>query len=137
MIVPVGALTRLEAAVKERGERAYVMTVSASGRPHVTYAPVRCAGDRLAADVGTQTLRNAQAQPMVTLLFPVRSADDYSLIVDGAAAIDPAGQQLWLTPTRAVLHRPGAPSDPASSCSADCVPLFTAPASPSPERSHA
>ncbi len=132
MIEVDGSLTRLEAAVKERAAGAYVMTVSADGRPHVTYAPVRWAGDRLAAEVGTQTARNAQAKPMVSLLFPVRHADDYSLIVDGSAAIDPGGQPLWLTPTRAVLHRPGAPADPASSCGADCVPLFGAPAPPSP-----
>lgn len=122
-------LTRLEVAVKERGAGAYVMTVSPDGRPHVTWAPVRWTGDRLAAEVGTQTARNAQAKPLVTLLFPVRNADDYSLIVDGSAAVDPGHQQLWLTPTRAVLHRPGAPADPASSCGADCVPLFPAPAS--------
>jgi hypothetical protein len=100
------------------------MTVSPDGRPHVTWAPVRWAGDRLAAEVGGQTTRNAQAKPMVTLLFPVRSADDYSLIVDGAATIEPDGQRLFLTPTRAVLHRPGTPVDPTSSCVADCVPLF-------------
>ncbi len=132
MIKLAGSLSRLEAAVKERGERAYVMTVSADGRPHVTYAPVRWAGDRLAAEVGTQTARNAQAKPMVTLLFPVRSADDYSLIIDGSAAIDATGQPLWLTPTRAVLHKPGAPADPASSCGADCVPLFGGHGIPSP-----
>jgi Pyridoxamine 5'-phosphate oxidase len=132
MIGMDGSLTRLEEAVKERGGGAYVMTVSADGRPHVTYAPVRWAGNRLAADVGTQTARNAQAKPMVTLLFPVRTADDYSLIVDGLASIDAGGQPLWLTPTRAVLHRPGGPADPTSSCGADCVPLFTASAPVSP-----
>jgi Pyridoxamine 5'-phosphate oxidase len=132
MIDVDGSLTRLAAAVKERAAGAYVMTVSADGRPHVTYAPVRWAGDRLAAEVGTQTARNAQAKPMMSLLFPVRHADDYSLIVDGSAAIDPDGQPLWLTPTRAVLHRPGAPADPASSCGADCVPLFGAPPPRSP-----
>jgi len=127
----VGPLTRLEAAVKERGGGAYVMTVSAAGRPHVTYAPVRWEGDQLVAEVGTQTARNAQAKPIVTLLFPVRGADDYSLIIDASATGKPGGLQLVLTPTRAVLHRPGAPSDPASSCGADCVPLFAAVALPS------
>ena len=126
MIKLAGALSRLEAAVKERGSGAYVMTVSAEGRPHVTYAPVRWEGDGLAAEVGASTASNAQAKPLVTLLFPVRSADDYSLIVDGSAAVDPGRQRLFLTPTRAVLHRPGSPSDPTSSCGADCVPLFPA-----------
>jgi len=52
MLKWAGPLTRLEAAVKERGAGAYVMTVSADGRPHVTYAPVRWQGDGLAAEVG-------------------------------------------------------------------------------------
>jgi hypothetical protein len=125
-----GPLTRLEAMVKERGAGAYVVTASADGRPHVTYASVRWEGRGLAADIGTRTGLNAQANPTVTLLFPVRSPDDYSLIVDGSAAVDPGSQRLFLTPTRAMLHRPGPPSDPASSCGADCVPLFDAPSAP-------
>ncbi|MGH7332254.1 MAG: pyridoxamine 5'-phosphate oxidase family protein [Candidatus Rokuibacteriota bacterium] len=126
MITLAGTLTRLEAAVKERGVGAYVMTVAADGRPHVTWAPVRWEGAGLVAEVGTRTALNARTKPMVTLLFPVRSPDDYSLIVDGSAAVEADGQQLFLTPTRAVLHRPGALADPTSSCGADCVPLFTA-----------
>lgn len=124
MIRLANALFRLESAVKERGAGAYVMTVSADGSPHVTYAPVRWEGDGLTADVGAQTALNAQARPLVSLLFPVRNADDYSLIVDGSAAVEPASRTLVLRPTRGVLHRPGAPSDPTSSCTADCVPLF-------------
>ena len=119
-------LSRLEAAVSERGPGAYVVTVTMDGRPHVTYAPVRWADNRLTAEVGDQTARNAQARPTVTVLFPVRSADDYSLIVDGSATIEADGHNLSFAPTKAVLHRPGAPADPASSCGADCVPVFTA-----------
>ena len=100
------------------------MTVSGDGRPHVTYAPVRWEGEGLSAEVGTTTALNAQARPMVTVLFPVRRPGDYSLIVDGSVAVEPGRPQLFLKPTRAVLHRPGAPADPASSCGADCVPLF-------------
>jgi Pyridoxamine 5'-phosphate oxidase len=124
MIELATALSRLETAVRERGPGAYVMTVSADGCPHVTYARVRWEGDGLTAEVGTRTALNAQAKPMVTLLFAVRNDHDYSLIVDGSAAVEPGGQRLFLTPTRAVLHRPGLPADPASSCGADCVPLF-------------
>jgi hypothetical protein len=128
MIELAGPLTKLEAAVKERGEGAYVMTASPDGRPHVTYASVRWEGARLSAEIGARTALNAQANPIATLLFPVRSAGDYSLIVDGTATVAPDRQRLTLAPTRAVLHRPGAPADPASSCTADCVPLFDAPA---------
>ena len=74
MIKLAGPLTRLEAAVKERGAGAYVVTASADGRPHVTYAPVRWDGEGLAAEVGRATALNAQANPTVTVLFPVRSA---------------------------------------------------------------
>src|SRR5262245_56664407 len=123
----VEGLARQEAVVRERGAAAYVMTASTDGRPHVTYAPVHWVGKGLVAEIGSRTALNAAANPSVTVLFPVRSPDDYSLIVDGSAAVDVDRHRLVLTPTRAVLHRPGAPADPASSCTADCVPLFTPP----------
>jgi hypothetical protein len=126
MIERTGALSRLAAAVKERGDGAYVVSVTAEGHPHATYAPVRWESGGLAAEVGVQTALNAQTRPLVTLLFPVRSAGDYSLIVDGTAVVETSSRRLFLTPTRAVLHRPGRPADPASPCSADCVPLFAA-----------
>lgn len=135
MIELAGGLTRVAAAVQERSGGAYVVTVTADGRPHATYAAVRWEDGGLAADVGAQTAHNAQARPLVTLLFPGRSADDYSLIVDGAATVDPARRHLLVKPSRAVLHRPGAPSDPTSSCSADCVPLFAALAPAGPRAS--
>jgi len=128
-------LEELKAVVRERGAGAYVMTTSADARPHVTYAPVSWEDGGLSAEVGASTARNARANPLVTLLFPLRNADDYSLIVDGAAAVEPGGQRLSLTPTRAVLHRPGRPLDPTSSCTADCVPLFEAPAPRGPRGS--
>jgi hypothetical protein len=124
----VGPLNRLEAAVKERGAGGYVVTASPTGRPHVTYAPVRWDGEGLAAEVGSHTALNARENPTVTVLFPGRGPEDYSLIVDGAARVEGKGR-LLLTPTRGVFHRPGAPADPASGCSADCVPIF-APADP-------
>jgi hypothetical protein len=118
----------LEAMVRERGGGAYVVTASPEGRPHVTYAPVRWEDGRFAAEVGARTAENARMNPVATLLLPGRSADDYSLIVDGAVSVEPDRRQLFLVPTRAVLHRPGSPADPTSSCTADCVPLLAAPA---------
>lgn len=128
MIKLAGPLTRLKAAVKERGAGAYVVTASPAGRPHVTYAPVCWEGEGLTAEVGSHTALNARENPTVTILFPGRSPDDYSLIVDGAATVEGKGR-LLLTPTRGVFHRPGEPADPASGCTADCVPIF-APADP-------
>ena len=126
MSIPV-PLERLRVAIAERGRSAYVLTVSDDGRPHAVHAPVCWEGDALAAEVGRRTAANAAARPSVSLLFPVRADGDYSLIVDGTAAGASGGDRprLLVTPTKAVLHRPApAPGPSASSCDADCVPLF-------------
>ena len=59
------------------------------------------------------------------MLWGAPTADDYSLIVDGEAAVDGQEGELRITVTRAVLHRPGAPRQATgSSCGSDCVPLI-------------
>ena len=74
----------------------------------------------------------------ISLLFPVRGADDYSFFVDGRATVESGGgvHRLALMPTRAVFHRHGPAPDPNSSCAADCVPVLrtTAPLPMSPPR---
>jgi hypothetical protein len=127
MSIPV-PVERLRAAIEERGRVAYLLTVSDDGRPHAVHGPLSWDGDALVADVGRRTAANAAARPSVSLLFPVRSDGDYSLIVDGTAAIPPGGdgRRLSITPTKAVLHRPAAVPDPTASCEADCVPLLAA-----------
>ena len=127
MSIPV-PLERLRAAVAECGPNAYVLTVSDDGRPHAVHAPVRWEGDVLAADVGRRSAANATARPAVSLLFSIRTPDDYSLIVDGSAAVvsEDGGHRLRVTPAKAVLHRPAPAPDPATaSCGADCVPLYS------------
>src|SRR5262249_59698361 len=86
MSIPV-TLEKLRAASEERGAGAYVLTVSDDGRPHAVHAAVRWEGAALAAEVGRRSATNAQARPGVSLLFPVRSEGDYSLIVDGTAVV--------------------------------------------------
>jgi hypothetical protein len=114
----------LASAVRERGSHAYIVTVSERGAPHAVYVPVRWEREGLVAEVGVRTAANAAARPQVSLLYPVRSDGDYSLIVDGTAAVEAgAGPRVRVTPTKVVLHRPGPSPDPASSCGADCVPL--------------
>jgi len=128
MSIPV-PLERLRAAVAERGGRAYVLTVSDDGSPHAVHAPVRWEGDVLAVDVGRRSTANVGARPAASVLFPVRSDDDYSLIIDGTATVasGDGGQRLLVAPTRAVLHRPARSAAATSSCDADCVPLFPPP----------
>jgi hypothetical protein len=131
------ALNRLQAAIGERGPGAYVLTVSGDGRPHAVYLDVGWEGGRLVASgIGGTTAANAAARPNVSLLFPVKADADYTLFVDGPATVESSGgeRRLLVTPTRAVFHRPGAPRDPASSCTSDCVPVLQAPVPVAPPR---
>jgi hypothetical protein len=127
MSIPV-SLEKLRATSEERGPSAYVLTVGADERPHAVHALVRWEGAVLAAEVGRRSATNATARSGVSLLFPVRSEGDYSLIVDGTATVEctASGHRLLVTPTKAVLHRPAVVPDPTSSCIADCVPLLPA-----------
>jgi hypothetical protein len=125
MSIPV-PLEGLRAALKERDGRAYVLTVSDDALPHAVHVAVRWEGDVLTATVGKRSAANAAARPGVSLLYPVRSEGDYSLIIDGTAVVesDDNAPRLLITPTRAVLHRPAAAPTPASPCAADCVPIL-------------
>jgi hypothetical protein len=119
-------LHRLESAVADRGPSAYVLTVSDVGTPHVVQAEIVRDGDRLTVAVGAHTADNARRQPGVSLLYPARTPEDYSLIVNATATVEAAasGPRLRLEVTRAVLHRSTPPPDPAAtSCGSDCVPL--------------
>ena len=125
MSIPVPART-LEGAVDERGSAAFVLTVSDRGTPHVVNAEVVWSGGGLTAVVGAGTAHNASGRPQVSLLYPCRRPDDYSLIVDAIATVTATDDRfrLHLTPTRAVLHRSAPAPDPAASlCGSDCIPL--------------
>ncbi len=121
----IPAVRNLEDAMRDRGFAAYVLTVSDRGTPHVVRTEVVADGDALLVRVGESTARHARGQPQVSLLYPARDADDYSLIVDAVATVvgAPGDHRLSLVPTRAVLHRSAAAPDPASACGSDCVPL--------------
>ena len=125
MSVPL-PLDTLRAALADRGGNAYLLTVADDGSPHAVHVGVGWDGETLAAEVGRRSAAHAVARPSVSLLYPVRGGDDYSLIVDGTAAIAERedGRRLLITPTKAVLHRPAPAPDPASACGADCVPLL-------------
>jgi len=123
------AVDNLAAALRERGSTGYVLTVSDQGTPHVAPAAIAGTADGLVADVGDRSVLNAQARPRITLLFPARHPDDYSLIVDAVATITTAtAGRLRVVPTRAVLHRPAVgPVPAAAACGSDCVVLSLEP----------
>lgn len=102
---------------------AYVITVGDDHRAHTVAAhPILADGVFAIDSIGNSTRRNTVAHPDVTLVWPPRAVDGYTLIVDGHGVLD--GDGLRVTPGRAVLHRPAAPGPPtASACGDDCVPL--------------
>ena len=126
MSIPV-TLPDLPAALA-RYRFAYLLTSNgAEGAPHaVAVTPVWADGALRVEGLGRRTQANLQARPAVALVWPPADAADYSLIVDGQAAL--AGEVLLVTPTRAVLHRPApagasasVPGAAAGACGADCV----------------
>lgn len=101
----------------------YLLTVTAEGRPHAVAVAVTATADALVMRAGGKTTANAARSPLVSLVWPADEAGGYSLIVDGDAAVGDGGD-IRITPTGAVLHRPGpAPSSSPSACGSDCIPL--------------
>jgi hypothetical protein len=105
MSIPV-PLERLRAAIAERGATAYLLTVTDDGRPHAVHGAVRWDGDVLATDVGKRTAANVGARSGVSLLFPVRSPGDYSLIVEAPPSSTSGDTRtVRITPTKGVAAR--------------------------------
>jgi len=132
MSIPV-PLRDLDAAVRDRGAAAYVLTVSERGSPHVVQTTIARNMGGLAAVVGARTADNARSRPRVSVLYPSRGPADYSLIIDAVATVDTTedGPRLLLAPTRAVLHRSVPAPDPGtSSCGSDCVSVALGSLSP-------
>ena len=80
-------------------------------------------GELVVDEAGRRTRDNAAQRSDVALVWPPQSEGEYSLIVDGRAAVE--GNGLRITPARAVLHRPSPPREPAApgACGSDCVEL--------------
>jgi hypothetical protein len=122
MSIPVD-LSKL-AEVMGRYRFAYVLTSGERGAPHAVAVNAVLQGGALVVDEpGRRTRDNALLRPDVALVWPPQAEADYSLIVDGQAAV--AGGALRITPLRAVLHRPTPPRQPAApgACGSDCVEI--------------
>jgi hypothetical protein len=117
------ALAELTAAV-DRFAFAYLATVGDGQRAHIVAVRTVLEGDvfRLAKP-GRTTGRNIGQRSAVTLVWPPADADDYSLIVDGTGVLE--GEELIVTPVRAVLHRAAQPpvTNSSTSCGSDCIEL--------------
>jgi hypothetical protein len=103
--VPVD-LGDLAAHVAERGTVAYLLTTSDDGRPHAVSTAFSVTERGFKCEAGNRTATNVEQRALVSLLWPARDGDDYSLIVDGDGTL--VGGNPWhvvVRPTRAVLHR--------------------------------
>lgn len=110
MSIPV-ALPDLAATLQRYGF-AYLLSTEADGSPRVVaISPVLWDGALLVSRAGRSSTENARRQPAVTLVWPPRAEQEYSLIVDGTARI--VGESIRIRPSHAVLHRP-APTVPAA-----------------------
>lgn len=111
------------AQVVEGYSFAYLMTVTADGRPHAVAVEAQVTGGQVWVDgLGRRSSTNASERPRVSLLWPPPDVGGYSLIVDGEASVE--GDVLTLVPTRAVRHRPhGLGGDGTTGCDSDCLPI--------------
>jgi len=87
----------------------YLVTTGPDGRPHTTQVHFELDGTVLRAPAGRKTVRNIGAQPLVALLWPPASGDDYNLIVDGTATVVDLNDEglgfASIEATHAILHR--------------------------------
>ncbi len=123
MSIPVD-VADLNTALADFGA-GYLLSVAPQGRVKaVTVEPRVQDGVLRVAGPGRGSLTNVAAQPLVTVLFPPLAQRGYTLLVDGAAVVD--GDDVLITPSTAVLHRPAAHADgPAApgGCGDDCHPV--------------
>ena len=114
MSIPV-ELEELATVANEQAPFAYLLTVTDKGAAHVVALRVAIGEGELVCDAGKTSCANATARPRVSFLWPPRSVEDYSLIVDGDATV--SGSTVRVVPTRAVRHRP------APGGGNDCAPV--------------
>ena len=95
-------LEELRSSIASAGDAVFLLTVRDGERPHAVSALVSWDGDELVTAATSRSSKNVGATSTVTLLWPA-AGQEYSLIVDGTAAVD--GEQLRIAPTHAVWHR--------------------------------
>jgi len=121
-------LEHLGREIDRYGTRAYLVTVTHDGRPHLSPADVAFDGAAVSARTasGSKAARFAATDALVCLHWPPGAGHDgYSLIVDGTPTVsdDGAVATIRVAPTRAVLHKPlpGPLGDVANDvCGHDC-----------------
>ncbi len=108
----------------------YLLTADGAGAVKVvTVEPVVADGVLVINGPGRGTLANLAGHATVTLAFPPPQPRGFTLLVDGTGEVD--GEDVRVTPTGAVLHRPRSHADgppppggaDAEACGNDCAPV--------------
>ena len=103
MSIPVD-LADLATALEDFGA-GYLLTADDQGRVKaVTVEPEARNGVLIVQRPGKGTVANLAANPAVTMVFPPAEPKGFSLLVDATGEV--TGEDLEVTPTTAVLHRP-------------------------------
>lgn len=133
MSIPVD-VADLETALADFGA-GYLLTTTGGAVKVVTVEPRVEDGVVLVRGPGQGTLANLAQNPRTTLVLPPAEPRGFTLLVDGTAEV--VGDDARITPTGAVLHRPGRQADgrppPPSageqtdSCANDCAPVTSTP----------
>lgn len=123
MSIPVDLdALRDELAAHERP--AYVITAGDTGGPHLVAVYLSWSDGAFVAGCGRHTAANLAERAEVSVVVPPNEPDGYSLIFDATGkVVEGEERTVRLTPTKAVLHRPGAGPDVAGGCGHDCAPV--------------
>jgi hypothetical protein len=108
----------LKSVAAEYGNTPFLLYSSGDGSARVNHVVVSVESAPPVVRVegfGRGVARRVEEGAALSLLWPARSAETFSLIADGSGSIDQDGAVLSIAISGAVLHRP-APIDGASSC---------------------
>ena len=87
----------------------YLLTVTPDASTRAVAVRPTLVDGRVVVGAGRSSSANVTANPKVTLLCPPRDEKGFTLLVDGTATVE--GEEIRVTPTSAVLHRPPYHSD--------------------------
>lgn len=85
-------------------DRGYLLTSKDGLVKAVSVRAVPVDGGLLIATPGRGSVANVEANPILTLVFPPLANPGMTLLVDGIGAVH--GEDVLVTPTGAVLHKP-------------------------------
>jgi hypothetical protein len=138
-----GAAVSIPVEIPDLGEAlagygpGYLVTTGADLRPHIAQLEFVLHEATLHCHAGRRSCANAALNPSVAMVWPPLEPGGYSLIADGTVGSHPVGDgadRLAIHVTRAVLHRPAPPVQPApgsaetaasvgGACLSDCAPV--------------